>query len=79
MVSSSVGRAPARQSRGRGFKSRSTVNFSLFIQNLSKKYPVSFPCGLLVLHDIYRKKSYPLTALFPGTGPGTAQKEIKYE
>ena len=26
------------------------VNFSLFIQNLSKMYPVSFPCGLW--HDI---------------------------
>ena len=26
------------------------VNFSLFIQNLSKLYPVSFPCGSL--HDI---------------------------
>ena len=25
------------------------VNLSLFIQNLSKMYPVSFPCGLL--HD----------------------------
>ena len=35
---SSVGRAPARQSRGRKFKSRS-----------SKMYPVSSPCGLL--HD----------------------------
>ena len=26
--------------------------------NVSKMYPVSFPCGLL--HDIYRKKLYPL-------------------
>ena len=36
------------------------VNISLFIQIYVKMYPVSFPCGLL--HDIYRKKLYPLTA-----------------
>ena len=30
------------------------VNISLFIQNVSKMYTVSFPRGLL--HDIYRKK-----------------------
>ena len=34
------------------------VILSLFIQNVSKNVPVSFPCGLL--HDIYLKKSYPL-------------------
>ena len=34
-LDSSVGRAPARQSGGRRFKSRSS-QFSLFIQNLSK-------------------------------------------
>ena len=33
------------------------VYFSLFIQNLSKKYPVSFHCSLL--HDIYKKQLCP--------------------
>ena len=45
---SSVGRAPARQSAG---SNPALVNVSLFIPNLSKMYPVSFPCGLL--HGFY--------------------------
>ena len=39
---SSVGRAPARQSGGRRFESRSS-HFCLFIQNLSKNVPSQFP------------------------------------
>ena len=46
------------------------VNFSLFIQNLSKMYPLSFHCGLL--HDIYRKKNripiLPLPRLYRNLG-----------
>ena len=50
-LESSVGRAPARQSGVRRFKSRSSQFFFVH-PNLSKKlYPVSFPCGLL--HDIF--------------------------
>ena len=39
---SQVGRAPAHQSRGRRFKSRSS-KFSLFIQNISKNVSSQFP------------------------------------
>ena len=48
-LDSSVGRAPARQSGGRVFKSRSCKFFFVHL----KLYPVSFPCGLL--HDNHEK------------------------
>ena len=62
---SSVGRAPARQSGGRRFKSRSR-KFSLFIQNLSKKctwsvslvpgqFPLWFITWVLVISESVHK------------------------
>ena len=48
---SSVGRAPARQSGGRRFKSRSFNFFFVHPKIFQKMYPVRFPCGLL--HDKY--------------------------
>ena len=55
-LDSSVGRAPARQSGGRRFKSRSS-QFSLFIQNLSKICTQSV--SLVVYYMTFIKKSYP--------------------
>ena len=53
-LDSSVGRAPACQSWGHRFKSRSSQFFFVH-PNLSKMYPVSFHCSLL--HDIWKKKT----------------------
>ena len=68
-IVSSVGRAPARQSRGHRFKSCSSKLFFVHPKFIQKIYPVSFPCGLL--HDIYRKKSYPLVV-----HPFTASSQV---
>ena len=67
-LDSSVGRAPARQSGGRRFKSRSS-QFSLFIQIYLKSVPSQFP--LVVYYMTFIKKSYPFMGasphcLFPG-------------
>ena len=42
-----VGRAPASQSGGRRFKSRSSQFFFVHPKFILKMYPVSFPCGSL--------------------------------